>query len=182
MNSGRNGFIRRVIKSNRGSVTLFVLLGMGLLFLIYAMAVDLTRLYAVKVEARHALNLALRAADTQIDMDALADPDNPRIIVKEAEATNAFYQTLKVNLMLGDALMPQTGSIADGQVNVLYFKVVNTPPYSYTYGDYSETVNRVGSTAIIEVPVKLSGLAVAMGLPRTVNMQVHSTVYVDLKT
>ena len=169
------------MRRQRGSVSIFVLLSMGLFFLLYAMAADVARLYAVKVEARHALNLALRAANSQIDMNALADPVESKIVIQEGSATAAFYQNLQANLRLGSTMNPDRGSIADGPVSVLYFQVVNNPPFSYSYGGYSETLDRVGSTGIIEVPVKLSGLARAMGQPEMVKVRAHSTVYVEFK-
>lgn len=172
---------RRTRMQSKGSVALFVLVGMALLFLIYGLTADVARLYAVKVQARQALNLALRAANTQIDMDALADPEGPRIVIQEGSATNKFYENLQQNMRLDANMNPVSGSIADGHVNVLHFQVVNNPPETYSFGSLTETLDKVGSTAIIEVPVRLSGLSRAMGQPDTVNIRVHSTVYIDLK-
>lgn len=145
----------------------------------FAFCADIAHLYSIKVASRHALNLSLRAANSNIDLEALQDPEQPVIIIKEQEAQESFYSTLQANLNLTSGMMPTSKSIADGPVNVLYFKVVNAPPFSYSYGSYSETLTKVGSTGIIEVPVKLSPFARVAGLPETVTIKAHSTVYVD---
>uniref|UniRef100_A0A7C1FFM7 Uncharacterized protein n=1 Tax=Ammonifex degensii TaxID=42838 RepID=A0A7C1FFM7_9THEO len=147
------------------------------LFGVLALVGDVARLYAVKVSARHALNLALRAASNQLDMEALADPENPRLVIKEADAEAAFYQVLQANLRLDSSNTPLAGSIADGPVEVCYFRVVNAPPYTYSFGSHQETVDRVGVTGIIRVPVKLSAFArAAAEVPEYVGLYVHSTV------
>ncbi|MGQ9756541.1 MAG: pilus assembly protein TadG-related protein [Desulfotomaculales bacterium] len=161
----------------RGSASVFVLVSCLVLFVVLALVGDVARLYAVKVSARHALNLALRAASSQLDVDALADPENPRLVIKETDAEAAFYQILRANLRLDSSNAPLAGSIADGPVDVCFFQVVNDPPYSYSFGGHQETVDRVGVTGIIRVPVKLSTFArAAAEVPEHVDLYVHSTV------
>lgn len=164
------------MKNQRGSVTIFTLAGIVIFFMMLIMTADIARLYAVKVQGRHALNLALRAACSEIDMEALADPEDPAVVIKTPEATASFHKVLRKNLDLNSSMYPNPGSICDGPVSVLYFQVINDPPFSYSYGGYSEYVEGVGATGIIEMPVHLSDLAVAFGQPRTVSIRVHSTV------
>ena len=148
--------------------------------MVFAVVWDIAAMYAVKVAGRHALNMALRAAVAQIDVTALQDPVNPRIVINETDARREFDRILQINLRLDSGNNPVAGSIADGPVEVVYFKVVNSSqvPFSYSYGDYSETITRPGATAIIKIPVRLSGFARIMN-PSSSNMEylyVHSTV------
>lgn len=178
-----------MIKNNRGSATIFVFVSCLVIFIMLAMVVDIARLYAVKVSVRHGLNLALRAAADQLDPDKLADADNPQLVILPFEAEIAFYDVLQRNLRLDSANNPLAGSIADHIVEVCYFRVVNgTPsgqgsiyeellPHEYTYGGYTERIEKVSVSAIIKVPVKLSGLArVAVEMPTYTDLYVHSTV------
>ncbi|MEW6300798.1 MAG: pilus assembly protein TadG-related protein, partial [Thermodesulfobacteriota bacterium] len=50
----------KYLHRQRGSASVFVLVSCLVLFVVLALVGDVARLYAVKVSARHALNLALR--------------------------------------------------------------------------------------------------------------------------
>lgn len=170
-----------MMEAERGSASVFVLVSCVALFVVAALVADVARLYAVKVSARHALNLSLRAAADRLDPEALADPESPRLVILPAEAESAFYQLLRANLRLDQDNAPVEGSVADGPVEVCLFQVVNSPPYEYSFGSYVETVDRVGVTAIVRVPVRLSAFArVAVEAPEFVDVYVHSTVVPEL--
>ncbi|MGI5922114.1 MAG: hypothetical protein ACOX6I_10305 [Syntrophomonadaceae bacterium] len=171
---------RRIHKLNeRGSISIAAIILCMCLFVIMALTADIARLYAVKVQARHSLNLALRAACSQLDMDALADPDNPRTVIIEPDAEEKFYKVLRENLRLDNNNNPGSASVADKQVEVCDFRVINTSslPFTYTYNGYTETINKVSCSAIIKVPVKLSSFArFVSGMPEYAELMLHSTV------
>lgn len=175
--------MRFIVRNDRGSASIFVLVSCIVLLIVSALVFDVARLYAVKVCVRHSLNLALRAAVAQLDMDALADPDNSRLVIDPVQAEEKFYQVLQDNLRLDASNVPLPGSIADGPVKVCFFRVINQAdlPFSYTYGDYQETVDRIGATAIIKVPVRMGGIAqAAAGTSELTELHVHSTVVPEL--
>lgn len=176
---GRRIITGRWILNERGSISIAAMILCMCLFVIMALTADIARLYAVKVQARHSLNLALRAACSQLDMDALADPDNPQTIIVEPDAEDMFYQVLRENLRLDSNNNPYSASAADKQVVVCNFKVINASslPYTYTYNGYTETVNKVSCSAIIRVPVRLSTFArFVSGMPEYTELMLHSTV------
>ncbi|HBQ26787.1 MAG TPA: hypothetical protein DD791_10380 [Syntrophomonas sp.] len=167
------------MRNQRGSVSILSLFIIMVLLVLLAYVTDVARLQAIKIHSRHSLNLALRAASAQIDMEAYNDAENPRLVIKEADAEAVFYQILRENLSLNTNNEPYAGSAADGRVEVCYFRVIQEGdlPYSYSYGDYSETINRVSCTGIIKVPVRLSPFArFSTGLPEHTYQYVHSTV------
>lgn len=177
------GEMRFIARNIRGSASIFVLVSCIVLLIVSALVFDVARLYAVKVNVRHGLNLALRAAVAQLDMDALADPHDPRLVINPAQAEEKFYQVLQTNLKLDTNNVPLPGSIADGPVEVCFFKVVNQEElpfersFSYHFGEYQVRVEKVGATAIIKVPVKLGSFArAAVEAPELTDVYVHSTV------
>lgn len=152
---------------------------MIIIFIFLALATDVTHLYATKIKARHSLNLALRAASSQISGDALTDAHNPRVEIIPDDARNAFNSTLRQNLSLDLNNHPYSNSPIDGAVNICYFKVVNTSeiPYTYNYNGYSETIDKVSVTGIMSFPVKMSSFArFVSGVSEYEMMYVHSTV------
>jgi hypothetical protein len=174
--------IAGTIYNNRGSASIFVLVSCVFLLFVFFLVFDIARLYAIKISARHGLNLALRAAAAEIDMDALADPDNPKLRIMPDQAEASFYRILRANLRLDEDNAPLMGSIADGSVEVCFFRVVNEEdiPFAYTYDGYSEVISKVAVTAIIKVPVKMGSFARAAGASEYSYLYVHSTVGPEL--
>lgn len=167
------------LSNQKGSISIFVLILLILLFVMIALTSDIARLYAIKVQARHSLNLALRSACSQIDMVALTNADNPQLIIIASDAETKFYQVLQANMRLDGNNNPTTASVADKQVEICYFKVVNTTdlPFDVNYQGYTETINKVSCTGIIKVPVKLSVFArFISGMPEYTELYLHSTV------
>lgn len=147
----------------------------------FSLVMDIGRFYAVKVGARHAVNLSLRSASAQIDLNLLRDPLNPQVRILPAEAENAFRQYLRENLKLDENCNPLPGSPVDGQVRVEYFRAVNDVPYTYQFayegGVYQETITEPSVTAIVSFPVKVWWMkAVKPETKGAVTMYVHSTV------
>jgi len=158
---------------------------MIIIFLFLALATDVTHLYATKIKTRHSLNLALRAASSQISADALTDAYNPRVEIMPDDAQSVFNSTLRQNLSLDINNQPYSNSPVDGPVKVCYFKVVNPfdVPYTYNYNGYSETIDKVSVTGIISFPVKMSSFACFVsGVPEYQTMYVHSTVGPEITT
>lgn len=127
------------------------------IFAVSTMSIDIAKLFCVKVAVKYKLNLACRSAAAQVDENELA---GLRLVIDEPRAIQAFLNVLKKNLVLDDMLIPQVGSILNaGPVKIEYFKAVKSEelPFSYTYGSFSETLNKVCVVAIISFPVK-SGL------------------------
>lgn len=181
-----------MIQNEKGNVTITVLVFCVLLFAAMLLVTDIAKLYSVKVSARQGLNLALRGAADQLCPDRLGNFDDPRAVILPSEAEQVFVDLLKENLRLDENLNPSAGSIADGRVEVEFFCIVNSEPsgedhpaervmpYSYTYSyegeSFTEQIDQVSATGIIRVPVELSSLAnVVGGLPKTVDIYVHST-------
>lgn len=150
---------------------------MIVIFMLVAMATDISHMYAIKIKARHSLNLALRAASSQVDMESLTDAENPRLEIMPHEAQYKFNHILQTNLALDTNNQPYSNSPVDGKVDVCFFLVVNDPPYTYSYNEYSEMIDRVSVTGIIKVPIKMSSFArFVIGIPEYQTMYVHSTV------
>ncbi|MCL6558597.1 MAG: hypothetical protein K6U74_07295 [Firmicutes bacterium] len=171
----------RVAKSNAGYGFVLALVFLPVALGVFSLVMDIGRFYAMKVGARHAVNLALRSASAQIDLNLLRDPLNPQVRILPAEAETVFRQFLRENLRLDGNYYPLPGSPADGQVRVEYFQVVNNVPYTYQFayegGVYQETVTEPSVTAIVSFPVKVWWMrAVKPGTRGMVNMYVHSTV------
>jgi type II secretory pathway pseudopilin PulG len=168
-----------MIKNQKGSVTILALIVMVIMFIMLALAIDVTNQYATKIKAQHSLNLALRAASSQISIEALTDAYNPRVEILPDDAWSAFNLTLRQNLSLDSNNQPYLNSPLDGPVSICYFKVINSSdiPYTYNYSDYSETIDKVSVTGIISFPVKMSAFAQFIsGVPEYQTMYVHSTV------
>lgn len=167
------------MRNERGSVSILCLFLIIVLLILLAYVTDVARLQAIKIHSRHSLNLALRAASAKIDMEAYTDAEDPKLIIAEPEARTAFDQVLRDNLRLDANNQPYTNSAADGTVEICYFQVIQEDdlPYTYSYSDYSETINRVSCTGIIKVPVRLSPFArFTTGLPEYSELYIHSTV------
>jgi len=172
------------MRNQRGSVSILSLFIIIVLLVLLAYVTDIARLHAIKIHCRHSLNLALRAASAQIDMEAYNDAENPRLVIVENDAEVAFYQVLRGNLSLNANNEPYAGSAADGRVEVCYFRIIQAVdlPYSYSFGNHSETINRVSCTGIIKVPVRLSPFArFSTGMPEYTYQYVHSTVGPDVQ-
>ena len=168
-------------KREAGYGFVLALLFLPVALVLFSLALDLGRFYAVKVGARHALNLALRSASAQLDMEALRDPQNSRVRILPVEAENAFRQVLRENLKLDGNDCPLPGSPVDGRVRVEYFRAVNDVPFTYQFayegGVYRETITVPSVTAIISFPVKVWWMrAVRPETQGVVTMYVHSTV------
>ncbi|NHM26981.1 hypothetical protein G7K71_08285 [Desulfofundulus sp. TPOSR] len=173
--------LSRVGRDQKGfaSVTFLVLL--LAIMAVGSLLADVAQLYAVKIAARHYLNLSLRAAAGQLSLD---DLKNNRIVIDEPAARDRFYEVLRANFKLDGTNQPLPGSLVDGPVEVCYFRVVNSDmlPFSYTFGSYSETITRPAVTGIIRFPVKVSfwGRIISSGVPDSTDMYVHSTVAPEL--
>lgn len=171
------------MRNERGSISILALFLIIVLLILLAFTTDIAGLQATKIHARHGLNLALRAASAQIDLEAFNNAEDSRVIILEPDARVAFDKVLKDNLRLDNAYMPYAGSVADGKVEVLYFQVLNEEklPYSYSWGSYTETINQISCTGIIKVPIRLSPLGrFTTGLPEYTELLIHSTVGPDV--
>ncbi len=167
----------------RGSASILALLMMICLFAIMALVSDVGAMFCTKILVKHKLNLALRGAvgADQLNQTALRDAVNPRIEIDPALAGQKFEEILKTNLRLDDAWQPMAGSPCGGQVQILDFAVINTGfPYTYTYGTYSEVINRPSVVGIIQFPYKNSFLAQVAGVDEEQPMTVHVTVAPEL--
>lgn len=176
------------MRNQRGSVSILALFIIMVLLVLLAYVTDIARLQAIKIHSRHSLNLALRAASAQIDMEAYNDAENPRLVIAEEDAQDAFYRVLRENMCLNANNEPYAGSVADGRVRVLYFRVFQEEDLPCWYGRlyplgwYSENVCHVSCTGFIEVPVRLSPFArFSTGLPEYTYQYVHSTVGPEVK-
>ncbi len=165
------------MKNEKGYVSILALFLIILLLVLLVLGIDVARMQAIKVHSRHSLNLALRAASAQIDMEAFLDPEDSKLIIVETDARVKFDAVLRDNLRLDENYRPYPSSVAEGKVEVSFFQVVNNPPYYYTYGSYSENVDAVACTGIIKVPIRLSPFArFTTGLGEYTDLYVHSTV------
>ncbi|WP_062285675.1 hypothetical protein [Neomoorella mulderi] len=166
------------MRDNKGSAAILSLFFSLVAIVMIALVMDVGYLLAVKISARHALNIALKAAAAQIDRAALADAENSRVVILEQEAKKAFYTCLRENLRLDGNNNPLSGSMADGTVGVEYFHVANDVPFSYQYGDFRETITRPAVTAIISFPVKIGPWirVVRPDYREVTTIYVHSTV------
>ena len=166
--------------NQRGAVSVLSLFMIIYFFAVGALVTDVAKHYCLKVAVKHKLNLACRSAAAQLNGDELK---NSNLFIDEPRAFQAFHEVLKANLVLDDALVPQSGSILNsGAVWVVYFKVVNPGeiPFTYTYGGYTETLDRVALVAVIGFPVK-SGMFTRMaGGPDETTMYCHVTAGPDL--
>ncbi len=151
---------------SRGNVTLLVLFLCLAFFAVLAMVADMGMLYAARIQANHALNLACRAAAGQIDEDALADPVKPIIRIKPDEARHVFHEYLRKNMKLDLENRPRTGSLVSSQIIVNRVEVVNWEEietgqgqgyggHLFEHEDYSEVVTRPAVIGLVTVPVKL---------------------------
>lgn len=166
-----------MIRDERGSSSIALSIYLLAFMAVFALVSDVARVYAVKIYARHALNIALRAAASQLDLNQLADPQAPRIYIIPQQARQEFDAVLQENLKIDRWGNPLRGSIADGPVEVAYFQAVNSVPFTYTYGAYAETVAKPSVVGIIRVPVKLGIFAkAAASVPDEIVLNVHSTV------
>lgn len=164
----------KLLKDQRGSVSILALFMIPVIIAVGAMVADIGGFICVKISAKHMLNLAVRAAAGQIDMDELK---NSNVIIDESAATQKFYDALEINLRLDGSLSPLAGSIVDGPVSVVYLKVVNQTdtPYTYSYGSFSETITQPVVTAIIQFPVKYGMFGQVTGAGTQTTMTVHVT-------
>ncbi len=169
--------MRSLFGCKRGSSALTLLVFLAAFFAVFALVSDIARVYAVKVAARHALNLSLRAASGQLDPDLLANPESPQAYILPQQAGEVFDATLRENLKLDRWGNPLAGSVAGGPVEVSFFRVVNDVPFTYNWDGYSETVARPAVVGIIRVPVELGFFArAASGAPDRLVLTIHSTV------
>lgn len=169
----------KLLQDDRGSISVWALFTMLVVFSIGAMVSDIGNFACVKISAKHKLNLAVRAAAGQVDMEQLK---NANVVIDEGAAVQKFYDVLETNLRLDSALQPLAGSIVDGPVNVVFLKVVNQQelPFTYSYGSFSETITKPAVTAIIEFPVKYGMFGQFAGLGTEANMTVHVTAGPEL--
>lgn len=169
--------MKNIFKDNRGVAFIYTLMCFMVFLLFISVAVDIGHVLMAKIKAKHALNLALRAAANEIDQNLLADPVKPMLRIKEPEARAKFDQILQKNLKLNAGFNPNTGSIAKDRVTVEAYRVFNTVPSQFTYGSYTENMNDVCVSAVIKVPIKLSGFAkVSADIPEDFNLYVQATV------
>jgi len=152
---------------------------MFVIFAVGAMVADIGNALAVKISAKHKLNLACRAAAGQIDMEELK---NANLVIDESLAIPKFYEVLEANLRLDGSLQPLPGSIFQGPVSVVFLKVVNQAelPFSYSCGSFSETVDKPAVIGIIQFPVKKGVFARLAGINPEDSMTVHVTAGPEL--
>lgn len=150
----------RALRAGRGSAALLLALFFPVFMCAVSMSWDLGRLYAAKIAARHALNLAVRAAAAEVDQAALSDPAGPRAAVDPGRARASFDAVLAANVQ------PYLGGLFSGPPRVLFFAVVNAPadaarlgtpaaPWSYSVGGRTVTLAQAAAAAEIAVPVRL---------------------------
>lgn len=171
-----------MIKCRRGSVSILALFMIPCIFAVGAMVADIGYLFCTKIAVKHKLNLALRGAAAEIDMEALQDPENPQLIIDETRAYQKFSEILRANLRLDSSYRPLAGSIVDGPVTIEYFRVVNPEevPFTYSYNGYVETVGQTGVVGIISFPIKNGFFARMAGQPELSVMYVHATAGPEL--
>jgi len=168
--------VKNILNDNRGVAFIYTLMCFMVFLLFISVAVDVGHVLMAKIKAKHALNLALRAAANEIDMDRLADPENPVLYIKEPEARAKFDRILQKNLKLDAGFNPEAGSIADKQVTVEAYQVFNSLG-QFRYGSYTENINDVCVSSVIKVPIKLSGFAkVSADIPEDFDLYVQATV------
>lgn len=168
--------MKDILNDNRGIAFVYTLVCFMVFLLFISVAVDVGHVFMAKIKAKHALNLALRSATTQIDLERLADPENPVLYIKETESKENFDRILQKNLKLDSGFNPLTGSIANKRVAVEAYQVFNSPG-QFTYGSYSESINDVCISSVIKVPIRLSGFAkVSANIPEDFDLYVQATV------
>lgn len=169
-----------ILKDERGSASILALFMIISIFAVGALVSDVAKHFCIKVAVKQKLNIACRSATAQINEEELK---NAILAIDEVRAAQAFYDVLKANLILDNALVPQAGSILkSGAIQVAYFKVVNPVevPFTYSFGGYTETVSRSAVVAIISFPVK-SGTFTRMAWgPEETTMYCHVTVTPEL--
>jgi len=172
--------IKQAGHDQRGFALPFFIVLLAVIMVVGSLIADIAQLYAIKIATRHMLNLSLRAAVAELDMEELK---NNRIVIDESAATNKFYEVLRTNFKLDAYNRPMPGSIVDGPVDICYFQIINEDmvPFTYTFGDYSESILCPAATGIIKFPVKQSFWSKAINpeLSET-DMYVHSTVTPEL--
>jgi len=169
-----------IIKDQGGSASVLALFMVICIFSVGALVADTAKHFCVKISAKQKLNISLRSAAARLDENELK---NANLVIDEAGATQAFYDVLKMNLVLDDSLTPQAGSILNaGAVQVNYLKVVKPDeiPFTYTFGGYTETVDRVAVVGIISFPVKNGMFSRLAGSPETGAMYCQATVAPEL--
>lgn len=170
----------RSLRDERGSASVLALFMIVCIFAVGALVTGVANHFCIKVAVKQKLNLACRSASAQLDGEELK---NASLVIDEARAAQAFYDVLKINLVLDDALVPQAGSILNsGAVQIIYLKVIRPGevPFTYTYGNYTETVNRVAVVGIICFPVKSGLLARLAGGPEVSTMYCHAIAAPEL--
>lgn len=168
--------------NQNGNIFILMLFSLIVFLPLLSMAFDVGRVKTIKVIARHDLNLACRAASNQVDQAALADANNPHVVILSGSARTAYDQILQSNMHLDTSNNPVSGSPSNGPVNTVSFVVLNSPdlPYTNTFQGETETVTRPSVTATICFQVKLSGITgYATGMDH-INLYVHSTVGPEL--
>ncbi|WP_031516943.1 TadE/TadG family type IV pilus assembly protein [Desulfofalx alkaliphila] len=165
------------LKNQQGYAYLMTLIAFPCILMLAAMAIDIGHVAAAKMKAQNSINLALRAACQELDEEALQDPIEPQLVILPNEARLKFNEVLQKNLNLDAYNNPMAGSFAAGKVIVNDFKVFNTVPDTYTYGSYTEHIDRVCISAVITVPIKLTGFArISEDIPTDFDLVLHSTV------
>lgn len=150
------------------------------IFSVGALVADVAKHFCVKIAVKQKLNIALRSAAAQLDQNELK---NANLVIDEGRAVQAFVDVLKVNLVLNDSLAPQPGSILNaGPVRIDYFKVIKPDeiPFAYSFGGYTETVNKVAVVGIISFPVKNGMFSRLAGSPESGTMYCHAAVAPEL--
>lgn len=169
-----------MVRDQRGSVAILALFMILCIFAVSALVTDIARHFCIKVAVKHKLNIACRSAAAQMDEDELKDG---RLVIDEDRAARAFYDVLKTNLVLDDCLVPLKGSILNsGPVQINLLRIVNPgpAPFTYTFGNYTGSVDRTAVVAIISFPVKSGVFARLAGSPVETTMCCHVTAGPEL--
>lgn len=172
--------IKQIGRDQEGFALPFFLVMLAAVMVIGSLMADITQLYAKKIATRHMLNLSLRAAAAELNIEEL---ENNRIAINELAAEDRFYEILRANFKLDGDNKPLSGSIVDSPVNVCYLQVVNEDktPFTYTFGEYSETISCPAVTGIIKFQIKQSFWGrIANPEPIETDMYIHSTVIPEL--
>lgn len=154
-----------MIKSQRGSATLFFALTVPIFMCALVMAWDIGRLYTAKITARHSVILATRAAAAELDLELedLTNPGELEPVIKEDEALSTFKESLDKNLKYHKGRLFAISEKDNVEQYISGFLATNIPG-DYQVGSRTIQISQPAVAAEIEVPVELSTFgALAVG-------------------
>ncbi len=145
------------LKSQKGSVTILLVLSFPLFICILAMAWDIGKLYTAKITARHSVILAARAAAAEIEMDesSFYEEEIPEISFNETIASESLNEILNKNLECYKGRLFAIDEDDDIEQYISGFLVANSPG-EFQLGSRRVQISQPAVAAEIEVPVELS--------------------------